>query len=93
VPQRVDWLTPRDSIPVASLLAKAEFTTIRSKLIKIAACVFEFAARIHLPTGCRQHSWFPHMASRLPQVDTWTPGASAPSTQPESSNAPRPSLR
>jgi hypothetical protein len=60
-------LTLRDAIPAASSLAKAEFTTIRSKLIKIAARVVEHAARIrvHLPTGCPEQGSFPRIASRL----------------------------
>jgi hypothetical protein len=60
-------LTLRDAIPATSPLAKAEFTTIRSKLIKIAARVVEHAARIrvHLPTGCPEHRWFAHIAAGL----------------------------
>ena len=60
-------LTLRDAIPQAAPLAKAEFTTIRSKIIKIAARVIEHAARIrvHLPTGCPEQGWFPRIASRL----------------------------
>jgi hypothetical protein len=60
-------LTLLDAIPQATPLAKAEFTTIRSKMLKIAACVTEHAPRIrvHLPTGCPQQSWFPRIAAGL----------------------------
>jgi Transposase DDE domain group 1 len=60
-------LTLRNAIPRAAPLAKAEFTTIRAKLIKIAARVIEHAARIrvHLPTGCPEQSWFGCIAARL----------------------------
>jgi hypothetical protein len=60
-------LTLRDAIPAASPLAKAEFVTIRSKLIKIAARVIERAARIrvHLPAGCPEQAWFTRAAVGL----------------------------
>ncbi len=63
-------LTVRDAIPAASPLAKAEFVTIRSKLIKIAARVIEHAARIrvHLPAGCPEQAWFPRIAAGLLQA-------------------------
>jgi hypothetical protein len=62
-------LTLRDAIPAASPLAKAEFVTIRSKLIKIAARVIERAARIrvHLPAGCPEQAWFARAAVTLSQ--------------------------
>jgi hypothetical protein len=62
-------LTLRDAIPAASPLAKAEFSTIRSKLIKIAARVIERAARIriHLPAGCPEQTSFVRTAVALPQ--------------------------
>ena len=50
------WLmhAVRAAIPQADPLAKAEFATIRERLIKIAARVIEHAARIRiqLPTSC-----------------------------------------
>jgi hypothetical protein len=60
-------LTLRDAIPAASPLAKAEFVTIRSKLIKIAARVIEHMARIrvHLPAGCPEQVWFTRTAAGL----------------------------
>jgi Transposase DDE domain group 1 len=63
-------LTLRDAIPAASPLAKAEFATIRLKLIKIAARVIEHTARIrvHLPAGCPEQAWFPRIAAGLLQA-------------------------
>jgi hypothetical protein len=47
-------LAVRDAIPKTDPLAKAEFATIRDRLIKIGARVIEHAARIRiqLPTSC-----------------------------------------
>jgi hypothetical protein len=63
-------LTLRDAIPAASPLAKAEFATIRLRLIKMAARVIEHAARIrvHLPAGCPEQAWFPRIAAGLMQA-------------------------
>jgi len=63
-------LTLRDAIPRAAPLAKAEFVTIRAKLIKIAVRVIEHAARIrvHLATGCPEQAWFCCIAQRLVQA-------------------------
>src|SRR5215471_11639901 len=56
------WLmwAVRSAIPEASPLAKAEFATIRERLIKIGARVIEHIARIriHLPTSCPERSLF-----------------------------------
>ena len=41
-------LTVRDAIPTTRDLAKAEFATLRLRLIKIAACVVETASRVRL---------------------------------------------
>ena len=50
----------RAAIPQTSPLAKAEFATIRERLIKIGARVIEHAARIriHLPSSCPERSLF-----------------------------------
>ena len=50
----------RAAIPQTSSLAKAEFATIRERLIKIGARVIEHAARIriHLPSSCPDRSLF-----------------------------------
>src|SRR5215475_10254356 len=50
----------RAAIPKTSSLAKAEFATIRERLIKIGARVIEHAARIriHLPSSCPDRSLF-----------------------------------
>ncbi len=41
-------LTVRDAIPAARDLAKAEFATLRLKLLKIAARVVQMASRVRL---------------------------------------------
>jgi len=63
------WLmhAVRAAIPPRSLLAKAEFATIRERLIKIAARVIEHIARIRikLPTSCPDGALFRTVALRL----------------------------
>jgi Transposase DDE domain group 1 len=57
----------RAAIPQTSPLAKAEFTTIRQRLIKIGARVIEHIARIriHLPTTCPERALSRAVALRL----------------------------
>jgi hypothetical protein len=57
----------RAAIPHTSPLAKAEFTTIRQRLIKIGARVIEHIARIriHLPTSCPERALFRAVAFGL----------------------------
>src|ERR1700719_3463607 len=57
----------RAAIPQTSPLAKAEFTTIRQRLIKIGARVIEHIARIriHLPTSCPERALFRAVALGL----------------------------
>ncbi len=54
----------RAAIPQTDPLAKAEFTTIRERLIKIGARVIEHAARIriHLPSSCPERLLFQTVA-------------------------------
>jgi len=63
-------LTLRKAIPAASPLAKAEFATLRLKLLKIAARVIEGAARIrvHLPAACPEQALFTSTAKGLMQA-------------------------
>src|SRR5258705_114631 len=60
-------LAVRDAIPQTEPLAKAEFATIRERLIKIGARVIEHAARIRiqLPTSCPEGWLFRTVALRL----------------------------
>ena len=60
-------LTARNAIAKRSPLAVAEFTTLRLRLIKIAARVVEGAARIRvfLPTACPDRAVFRQLAGRL----------------------------
>jgi hypothetical protein len=53
-------LAVRNAIPKKEPLAKAEFATIRERLIKIGARVIEHAARIRiqLPTNCPERWLF-----------------------------------
>jgi hypothetical protein len=57
----------RDAIPQTEPLAKAEFATIRERLIKIGARVIEHLARIRiqLPTSCPEGRLFRAVALRL----------------------------
>ncbi len=57
----------RDAIPAASPLAKAEFTTLRLRLLKVGARVVEKAARIriHLASACPDAALFRMLAGRL----------------------------
>jgi hypothetical protein len=63
------WLmhTVRAAIPPAHPLARAEFTTIRERLIKIAARVIEHVARIRiqLSTSCPEGALFRTVAPGL----------------------------
>jgi Transposase DDE domain group 1 len=63
------WLTHavRAAIPHTDPLAKAEFTTIRERLIKIGARVIEHIARIRiqLPTSCPEGALFRAVAFGL----------------------------
>jgi hypothetical protein len=57
----------RDAIPAASPLAKAEFTTLRLRLLKVGARVVEKAARIriHFASACPDAALFRMLAGRL----------------------------
>jgi hypothetical protein len=63
------WLmhAVRAAIPAASPLAKAEFATIRERLVKIGARVIEHIARIriHLPASCPERALFRQVALGL----------------------------
>ena len=63
------WLmhAVRSVIPATNPLAKAEFATIRQRLLKIGARVIEHIARIriHLPTSCPERALFRHIALGL----------------------------
>lgn len=63
------WLMHRvrAAIPQSDPMAKAEFTTLRARLMKIGARVVEHAARIrvHLPTSCPEALLFRAVARGL----------------------------
>ena len=63
------WLmhTVRSAIPDGHALAKAEFNTLRLRLLKIAARVVEHASRIrvHLPSSCVERTLFRSLALGL----------------------------
>ena len=63
--------TLRAAVPKKHPLAKAEFATIRLRLIKIAARVIEHAARIRvfLPTRCPEAATFADIAEALTPAD------------------------
>ena len=60
-------LSLRDAVPAASPLAKAEFATLRLRLIKIGARVVEKATRIriHFASACPEAALFRLLAGRL----------------------------
>jgi hypothetical protein len=60
----------RDAIPAASPLARAEFTTLRLRLLKLGARVVEKAARIriHFASACPDAALVPMLAGRLAQA-------------------------
>ncbi len=57
----------RAAIPKSSAFAKAEFATLRSRLVKLGARVVETASRIRvrLPSACPDKALFRHLAIRL----------------------------
>ncbi len=63
------WLmhAVRSAIPDTNPLAKAEFATIRDRLLKIGARVIEHISRIriHLPTSCPEQALFQRIALGL----------------------------
>lgn len=60
-------LTVRDTIPAANPLAKAEFTTLRTQLIKLGARIQETASRIKIAfaAACPQASLLRYLANTL----------------------------
>lgn len=60
-------LSLRDAVPATSPLARAEFATLRIRLLKIGARVVEKAARIrvHLASACPDAALFRLLAGRL----------------------------
>jgi hypothetical protein len=60
-------LSVRDAIPMAHTLAKAEFNTIRSRLLKIGARIVETAARVRIAfaAACPERGLFVALASAL----------------------------
>jgi hypothetical protein len=60
-------LAVRDAIPKARELATAEFTTLRLKLLKIAARVVEMASRVRLafPAACPEADLFASLPGAL----------------------------
>jgi hypothetical protein len=60
-------LTVRDAIPGQQPLAGAEFATLRMRLLKIAACVTETAARVRIAfaAACPEAALFAGIARRL----------------------------
>ena len=70
----------RDAIPDASPLAKAEFATLRLKLLKIAARVVEKAARIRIffASACPEARSSVSSSAASPPPDRETRGAPCP---------------
>jgi len=64
-------LALRNAIPATHALAKAEFTTLRIKLLKIGARIIETASRIriHLASACPNADLFRLLAGRLSSAE------------------------
>ena len=62
----------RQAMPVIAALKNAEFTTIRLRLIKIGARVFETASRIRIAfaSACPDAEIFRHVARALKSAPT-----------------------
>ncbi len=60
-------LTLRDAIPKTYALAKAEFTTLRLRLLKVGARIVETASRVRLAfaAACPEAALIRHLATRL----------------------------
>ena len=73
------WLlhTLRAAAPKRSVWARAEFNTLRLRLIKIAARVVEATARIRvwLPTACPDGAAFKLLAGRFAAAGPWPPAS------------------
>ena len=80
------WLMPtvRDAIPEDARSGEGRFSTLRLRLIKIAARVIETASRVRLAfaAGLPGSRPVPRPASRLDAARTVTAGACAPSPLP-----------
>ena len=79
-------LTVRDAIPKPRDLANAEFSTLRLRLIKIAACVIETASRVRLAfaAGCPEADLFRSLPGALSALGPERPGKKAPPPPPSS---------
>ena len=77
-------LTVRDAIPQQRDLARAEFTTLRLRLLKIAARVVETARTVRLAfAACHPEAdLFASLPGALAPLGSLTDGASAPSPSP-----------
>ena len=73
----------RDAIPRAAPLARAEFATLRLRLLKIGARVVEKATRvrIHFASACPDAALFRLLAGGLATAGPWAPGRRAPITK------------
>jgi len=83
----------RAAIPQTDPLAKAEFATIRERLIKIGRALIEHLARIRiqLPTSCRRRA-VPHRRARHHAVRAVSGGRCAPPNPPTTADQPKNAL-
>ena len=75
-------LTVRDAIPKAHALARAEFATLRPRLLKIAARIVETASRVRLAfaAACPDAALFACSARRADAARSLNGGAQRPSS-------------
>ena len=77
-------LTVRDAIPKAHAMAKAEFATIRLRLLKPGARVIETISRVRLAfaAACPEADLFRQIAITLQPAGPWPTGPSRPAEPP-----------
>jgi hypothetical protein len=84
----------RQAMPATNPLRNAEFSTLRLRLLKVAARVVETASRIRIAfaTGCTDAALFRSISLRLRTAGPWStrhvPPASTPSPQPRKPPSP-----
>lgn len=73
-------LTLRDAVPATDCLRKAEFATLRLRLLKLGARVTETASRVRVAftAACPESELFRHLAGALQPGAPWRQGRRCP---------------
>jgi hypothetical protein len=82
-------LTLRDAVPRVHPLAAAEFTTLRLRLLKVAARVIETASRVRIALAARaqRRSCSAALPTPSPQLSRKRRGGAPPRTHPSNPSA------